>query len=144
MSQYQNPCINCKQQIEMSDRNSGKWLPFNLDGTLHRLHRKTTEQYRDQEGEERVFYCGAKASKIGAYNIGPKEMKAKPTWEYFTERGERKKKLKIATVTGREAQALHNDSAEIVSSYSKGVLELYMEETRLISISLPRIKHRIT
>jgi len=70
-------------------------------------------------------------------------MKAKPTWEYFTERGERKKKLKIATVTGREAQALHNDSAEIVSSYSR-VLELYMEETRLISISLPRIKHRIT
>jgi len=69
-------------------------------------------------------------------------MKAKPTWEYFTERGERKKKLKIATVTGREAQALHNDSAEIVSSYSR-VLELYMEETRLISISLPRIKHRI-
>ena len=70
-------------------------------------------------------------------------MKAKPTWEYFTERGERKKKLKIAPVTGREAQALHNDSAEIVNSYSKGVLELYMEETRLISISLPRIKHRI-
>ena len=69
-------------------------------------------------------------------------MKAKPTWECFTECGERKKKLQIATVTGREAQALHNDSAEIVSSYSR-VLELYMEETRLISISLPRIKHRI-
>ena len=31
-------------------------------------------------------------------------MKAKPTWEYFTERGERKKKLKIATVTGREVR----------------------------------------
>ena len=41
-------------------------------------------------------------------------MKAKPTWEYFTERGERKKKLKIATVTGREAQALHNDSVKLL------------------------------
>jgi hypothetical protein len=35
MSQYQKSCSTCKQQIEMSDRNAGKWLPFNLDGTLH-------------------------------------------------------------------------------------------------------------
>ena len=34
MSQYQKPCIFCKQEIKMSD-NSGKWLPYNLDGSLH-------------------------------------------------------------------------------------------------------------
>ena len=38
-----------------------------------------------------------------------------------------KRKL-IATFNGREAQALHNDEAEITGTYrkSKGVYELYM------------------
>ncbi len=38
-----------------------------------------------------------------------------------------KRKL-IATFTGREAKALHNDRAEITGTYheSKGVYELYM------------------
>ena len=31
---YKKPCIFCNQEIEMSDA-SGKWLPYNLDGTLH-------------------------------------------------------------------------------------------------------------
>ena len=36
-----------------------------------------------------------------------------------------KRKL-IATFTGREAQALHNDNAEISGTYRKGVYELYL------------------
>ena len=34
MSQYKKSCSFCNQEIEMSDA-SGKWLPYNLDGTLH-------------------------------------------------------------------------------------------------------------
>ena len=34
MSQYKKPCSFCNQEIEMSGA-SGKWLPYNLDGTLH-------------------------------------------------------------------------------------------------------------
>ncbi|MGA7141420.1 MAG: hypothetical protein WBP88_10865 [Nitrososphaeraceae archaeon] len=36
-----------------------------------------------------------------------------------------KRKL-IATFTGREAQALSDDRAEITGTYNKGVYELYM------------------
>ncbi len=36
MSQsYTKACMFCKQEIIMSDRTSGNWLPFNLDGTAH-------------------------------------------------------------------------------------------------------------
>ena len=59
MSEYQNPCINCKQHIEMSDRNSGKWLPFNLDGTLHNC----IEKPQNSIGTKKVkndFFTGAK------------------------------------------------------------------------------------
>ena len=34
MSGYQKPCIFCKQEIKMSN-DSGNWLPYNLDGSLH-------------------------------------------------------------------------------------------------------------
>lgn len=39
MSQYNKPCSFCNQTIKMSD-SSGKWLPYNLDGSLHEC--KTT------------------------------------------------------------------------------------------------------
>ena len=31
---YQKECMYCKQQITMSDE-SGKWLPYNPDGSSH-------------------------------------------------------------------------------------------------------------
>jgi len=34
MSQYKKSCTFCGQEIEMSDT-TGKWLPYNLDGTAH-------------------------------------------------------------------------------------------------------------
>jgi hypothetical protein len=34
LSGYQKPCIFCKQEIKMSN-DSGKWLPYSLDGSLH-------------------------------------------------------------------------------------------------------------
>ena len=36
MSQsYTKSCIFCKQEIVMSDRASGKWLPYDLKGRVH-------------------------------------------------------------------------------------------------------------
>ena len=36
MSQsYNKPCIYCKQEIVMSDRTSGNWLPYDLNGQVH-------------------------------------------------------------------------------------------------------------
>lgn len=34
MSGYTKPCVFCNQDI-MMDNPSGKWLPFNLDGSAH-------------------------------------------------------------------------------------------------------------
>ena len=50
-------------------------------------------------------------------------------WKYYVENGERKRKLKIATVTGAEARALCNDLVDLTSTCQKGVFELFMEET---------------
>jgi hypothetical protein len=55
--------------------------------------------------------------------------KEKSGWQYYVENGERKRKLKIATVTGAEARALCNDMVELTSTTRKGVFELYMEQT---------------
>ena len=35
MSEYTKPCIYCKADIRMSNKNEGKWLPYNLDGSAH-------------------------------------------------------------------------------------------------------------
>ena len=35
MSEYTKPCIFCKAEIRMSNKNEGKWLPYNLDGSAH-------------------------------------------------------------------------------------------------------------
>ena len=41
MSQsYNKSCMFCKIEIVMSDRGAGKWLPYNLDGSVHEC--KTT------------------------------------------------------------------------------------------------------
>jgi len=34
MSEYTKPCNTCKAEIRMSN-NTGKWLPYNLDGSAH-------------------------------------------------------------------------------------------------------------
>ena len=42
MSEYNKTCVYCNSEIRMSD-NSGKWLPFNLDNTLHDCRRAQQE-----------------------------------------------------------------------------------------------------
>jgi hypothetical protein len=36
MSQsYTKSCMFCKQEIVMSDKGAGKWLPYDLNGSVH-------------------------------------------------------------------------------------------------------------
>jgi hypothetical protein len=35
MSEYVKECIFCKAKIRMRDKEGGKWLPFNEDGSQH-------------------------------------------------------------------------------------------------------------
>jgi hypothetical protein len=42
MSQsYKKSCMYCKQEIVMSDRASGKWLPYDLKGRVHECNTQT-------------------------------------------------------------------------------------------------------
>ena len=43
MSQsYTKPCMFCKQEIVMSDKGAGKWLPYDLNGEAHECRNQTT------------------------------------------------------------------------------------------------------
>jgi hypothetical protein len=57
MSQsYNKPCMFCKQEIVMSDRTSGNWLPYNLNGSIHECKSTGTKKVETKELtlEERV------------------------------------------------------------------------------------------
>lgn len=43
MSKYVKTCSFCKQEIKMSDE-SGKWLPYNRDGSTHDCKKKNGKQ----------------------------------------------------------------------------------------------------
>jgi hypothetical protein len=34
----------CKKEIQLSDRASGKWLPYNLDGSIHECKTQGTKK----------------------------------------------------------------------------------------------------
>jgi len=103
------------------------------------MNKQKTVQQKDQECEERKYLLDGTTMFKPKIVLTKKKFEilsklahdhaAQTKWKYYTERGERKRRLKIATLTGPEAIALHNDTAEIVSSYHKGVFELFMEET---------------
>lgn len=47
MSEYTKPCIFCKTEIKMSNKNDGKWLPYNLDGSSHDCKHVSKESEND-------------------------------------------------------------------------------------------------
>jgi hypothetical protein len=48
---YVKPCIYCKEQIEMSDK-EGKWLPYNLNNGPH--HCKKNNKNGNGNGSEEI------------------------------------------------------------------------------------------
>jgi hypothetical protein len=54
MSQsYTKPCMFCKQEIVMSDRASGKWLPYDLKGRVHECQTQTQSSTRAKKVESK-------------------------------------------------------------------------------------------
>ena len=51
MSGYTKPCIYCKREIKLSN-DSGKWLPYNLDGSGHECRPSKQGQGQQQPKEE--------------------------------------------------------------------------------------------
>jgi hypothetical protein len=44
MSQsYKKSCMYCNKTIEMNDNASGKWLPYNMNGTQHDCRNQTQQ-----------------------------------------------------------------------------------------------------
>jgi hypothetical protein len=48
MSGYTKPCIFCKQEIRLSN-DSGKWLPYNLDNTVHECKKSNHSQQQPKQ-----------------------------------------------------------------------------------------------
>lgn len=58
MSEYTKPCIYCKAEIRMSNKNEGKWLPYNLDGSAHDC--KPSDQ---KSGEDQFHNTAANSNR---------------------------------------------------------------------------------
>jgi hypothetical protein len=48
---YQKECMYCKQQITMSDE-SGKWLPYNKDGSSHDCRNNNNKDKKEAQKQE--------------------------------------------------------------------------------------------
>jgi len=53
MSSYSKPCIFCKQEIKMSN-DSGNWLPYSLDGTLHECRNKQPQPHAQPQNKKQL------------------------------------------------------------------------------------------
>ena len=48
MTEYVKECVYCTQKIRMSDE-SGKWQPYNQDGSVHDCKTKEGKQQEDKK-----------------------------------------------------------------------------------------------
>ena len=64
MSEYTKPCIYCKSDIRMSNKNEGKWLPYNLDGSTHDC--KSSEE-KSMEAQNHDTVVNSKLREKNAY-----------------------------------------------------------------------------
>jgi hypothetical protein len=46
---YIKTCDYCKEKIEMSDKEGGKWLPYNLDNGPHDCRSKDKDKDKDKK-----------------------------------------------------------------------------------------------
>jgi len=68
MSQtYEKKCIYCQKLIDMSDKEAGKWLPFEKDGNLHTCKEKngTKEETTTKKQEITLKQVQKKLESIG-------------------------------------------------------------------------------
>jgi hypothetical protein len=72
MSQsYNKPCMFCKQEIVMSDRTSGNWLPYNLNGSVHDC--KSTETKKVETKTLSLEELDARLKRVESIVIDPRK-----------------------------------------------------------------------
>ena len=72
MSQsYNKPCMFCKQEIVMSDRGAGKWLPYNLNGSVHDCKSSGTKKVETKPLT--LEELDARLKRVESIVIGPRK-----------------------------------------------------------------------
>ena len=72
MSQsYTKSCMFCKQEIVMSDRTSGNWLPYNLDGSIHECKTQGTKKVETKPLS--LEELDARLKRVESIVIGPRK-----------------------------------------------------------------------
>jgi hypothetical protein len=62
---YNKSCMFCKREIVMSDRTSGNWLPYDLNGEVHECKRTGTKKV-----ETSLEALDARLKRVEAIVIG--------------------------------------------------------------------------
>lgn len=66
MSEFEKTCTYCKAKIKLSDKDKGKWLPYNLDGSSHDCRNNTKQ---DTSTSKQEFTLEAVRNKLESIGI---------------------------------------------------------------------------
>lgn len=76
MSQsYKKSCMYCNKEIQLSDKASGKWLPYNLDGSMHECKNQAQATKKVETNNRRLTLeeLDARLKRLESIVIGPKK-----------------------------------------------------------------------
>jgi len=68
MSEFVKTCTYCKEKIKLSDKEGGKWLPYNLDGSSHDCRNPTTTKQEEKQ-EARKYTLEEVVKKLESIGI---------------------------------------------------------------------------
>jgi hypothetical protein len=72
MSQsYTKSCMFCKREIVMSDRTSGNWLPYDLNGQVHECKQTGTKKVETKALS--LEELDARLKRVESIVIGPRK-----------------------------------------------------------------------
>jgi hypothetical protein len=73
MSQsYTKACVFCKQEI-LSDKGAGKWLPYNLNGSVHDCKTNSTGTKKVETKALSLEELDARLKRVESIVIGPRK-----------------------------------------------------------------------
>jgi hypothetical protein len=74
MSQpYNKSCMFCKNEIVMSDRGAGRWLPYDLNGTVHECKTTSTSTRTKKIRPLSLEEIDARLKRVQSIVIGPQK-----------------------------------------------------------------------
>jgi hypothetical protein len=72
---YTKSCMFCKQEIVMSDRGAGKWLPYDLNGSVHDCKTNSTSAGTNKVETKPLSLeeLDARLKRVESIVIGPRK-----------------------------------------------------------------------